>query len=99
MVFFGISFGDQVQFFRRNPVIEKNLFPNIPLMEDVEFSMRMQTLGRQVNLFGRALVSDRRWASVGFKNSFIVICNLVSYLWLRIWKTPDTFAMYKSYYD
>ena len=32
MVFLGISFGDQVQFFRRRPVAAANLFPKIPLM-------------------------------------------------------------------
>jgi hypothetical protein len=46
-VFTGIGFGDQVQFFRRKPVLERNLFPIIPLMEDVEFSLRLKRLGRQ----------------------------------------------------
>jgi hypothetical protein len=29
-VFLGISFGDQVQFFRRQPVVKNNIFPSIP---------------------------------------------------------------------
>ena len=97
-VFFGISFGDQVQFFRRNPVVKQNLFPSIPLMEDVEFSLRMHRLGRQVFLFGNALVSARRWRSDGFKHSVLVIRLLAVYLWQRVWKKTDTLSLYRRYY-
>jgi glycosyltransferase involved in cell wall biosynthesis len=97
-VFFGISFGDQVQFFRRNPVVKQNLFPSIPLMEDVEFSLRMHRMGRQVFLFGSALVSSRRWRTDGFKHSVLVIRLLAAYLWQRLWRKPDTFSLYRRYY-
>ena len=97
-VFFGISFGDQVQFFRRKPVVRQNLFPSIPLMEDVEFSLRMHRLGRRIFLFGNALVSTRRWRSDGFKHSVLVIRLLVAYLWQRVWKKPDTLSLYRRYY-
>lgn len=98
-VFLGIGFGDQVQFFRRKPILERNLFPAIPLMEDVELSLRLNTLGRQAYLFGNALISARRWQNIGFKNSISVICRVASYLWQRIWKQPDTLAMYRNYYN
>ncbi len=97
-VFFGISFGDQVQFFRRKPVVKQNLFPSIPLMEDVEFSLRMHRIGPQVFLFGSALVSARRWRSDGFKHSVLVIRLLAVYLWQRVWKKPDTLSLYRRYY-
>jgi glycosyltransferase involved in cell wall biosynthesis len=97
-VFFGISFGDQVQFFRRNPVVKQNLFPSIPLMEDVEFSLRMHRMGRQVFLFGSALVSSRRWRTDGFKHSILIIRLLAVYLWQRLWGRPDTFSLYRRYY-
>jgi glycosyltransferase involved in cell wall biosynthesis len=97
-VFFGISFGDQVQFFRRKPVVKQNLFPSIPLMEDVEFSLRMHRIGRQVFLFGSALVSERRWRSDGFRHSVLVIRLVATYLWQRMWKKPDTLSLYYRYY-
>jgi GT2 family glycosyltransferase len=97
-VFFGISFGDQVQFFRREPVVKQNLFPSISLMEDVEFSLRMHRIGRQVFLFGNALVSARRWRSDGFRHSVLVIRLLAAYLWQRMLKKPDTLSLYDRYY-
>lgn len=99
VVFMGISFGDQVQFFRRKPVLERNLFPAIPLMEDVELSLRLNKLGRQAYLFGNALISARRWQTLGFRNSISVIYRVASYLWQRIWRKPDTLGMYRSYYN
>ena len=94
----GIGFGDQVQFFRRKPVLERDLFPIIPLMEDVELSLRLKRLGRQAFLFGDALISARRWKIEGFRNSISIICRVALYLWQRIWRKPDTLAMYYSYY-
>ncbi len=97
-VLLGISFGDQVQFFRRKSVVSRGLFPDIPLMEDVELSIRLGTLGPQVFLFGNARVSTRRWESLGAKNAFWVIARVAWYLTKRILGTPDTRGMYRSYY-
>jgi len=98
MVFFGISFGDQVQFFRRTSVVSRNLFPHIPLMEDVEVGIRLYSLGPQVFLFGNARVSPRRWETQGFKNAFLVMAQVSKYLLKRLRGTPETSAMYHSYY-
>jgi len=98
MVFLGISLGDQVQFFRRRPVASAHLFPNIPLMEDVELGIRLYGLGPQSFLFGNARVSARRWETLGFGNAFSVIARVAFYLLRRLWGTPDTGAMYRSYY-
>lgn len=94
----GISFGDQVQFFRRRPVLEKDLFPNIPLMEDVEFSLRLQKLGHVNLLFGKVLISPRKWKRAGYSRIIPVIRLVISYLFQRLWKAPDTQAMYNRYY-
>jgi glycosyl transferase family 2/glycosyl transferase family 87 len=98
MVFLGISFGDQVQFFRRRAVAAAQLFPNIPLMEDAEFGIRLHGLGPQVFLFGSARVSPRRWEVRGFGNAVSVIARVGLYLLRRMGGTPDTKAMYRSYY-
>jgi hypothetical protein len=94
----GISFGDQVQFFRRKPVVERKLFPDVPLMEDVEFSIRLHKLGRQTFLFGNALLSARRWNAKGFMHSITIIKLVATYMIQRIFFKPDTLAMYRKYY-
>lgn len=98
MVALGISFGDQVQFFRRRPVSETGIFPALPLMEDVELSLRLQHLGRQTFLFGDARTSPRTWKSEGFGRIFLILKLITSYLWQRLWRTPDTLSMYYRYY-
>jgi len=95
----GLSFGDQVQFFRRQPIVDHNIFPDFPLMEDVEFCVRLHRLGRQVYLFGETLVSARRWQYIGFKNTTDIIKIVITYLIKRILKTPDTVKIYKNYYN
>ena len=98
-VFLGITFGDQVQFFRRKPVLETDLFPDIPLMEDVEFGIRLHRLGRQVYLFGDNVISARRWNSAGHGNAFLIVYRVSAYLLKRVWGTPDTETLYRLYYD
>ncbi len=97
--FFKISFGDQVQFFRRVPVVAHNLFPDIPIMEDVEFSIRLRRLGRRTYLFGNALASARRWEQVGGKNAAWVIKNVAIFLFRRLTQRPDTARIYRQYYN
>jgi glycosyltransferase involved in cell wall biosynthesis len=96
--FLKISFGDQVQFFRRRPIVERNLFPGIPLMEDVEFSIRLHRLGRRVHLFGSTRVSTRRWEKSGFRNAPWVMMTVLTYLMRRLASEPDTAALYSQYY-
>jgi glycosyltransferase involved in cell wall biosynthesis len=96
--FLKISFGDQVQFFRRSPVVFHNLFPDIPIMEDVEFSIRLHRLGRRTYLFGNALASTRRWEQMGYRNAGWVIKNVAIYLVRRLLQRPDTSRIYRRYY-
>ncbi|MDA8405050.1 MAG: hypothetical protein M0Z56_12790 [Desulfobacteraceae bacterium] len=98
-VFLKISFGNQVQFFRGQPVIDQGLYPAIPLMEDVELSIRPHRLGKQTFLFGGALVSTRRWEKAGFHNAVWVTIHVREYLIRRPWSVPDTVALYKKYYN
>ncbi len=97
--FSGISFGDQVQFFRRRPVADHDLFPDMPLMEDVEFSVRLHRLGRQVYLFKHAADSARRWQRMGSANALLIIRLLAVYLIQRLWTTPDSTGFYRKYYQ
>ncbi|MGD9733484.1 MAG: glycosyltransferase [Desulfamplus sp.] len=105
-IFFNISFGDQVQFFRREPVVLYDIFPDMPLMEDVEFSIRMNSFGGQVFLFGRACVSSRRWQRLGVKNSIMIISLFMQYIVKRFFIAKknqsslklNTADFYKKYY-
>jgi len=98
-VFFsGISFGDQIQFFIRQQVHERDLFPDIPIMEDIELSIRLAKIGRTTYLFGGPLISSRRWEDAGFENAFLIIRLFTLYLWTRIFGIPDTVSMYNYYY-
>lgn len=96
--FFSISFGDQIQFFRRQPVVETNCFPDLPLMEDVEFSLQLLRLGQTAYLFGYSQVSSRRWQEKGLGNAVTVLRCFFAYLAKRVWKKPDTLSMYRRYY-
>lgn len=94
----GISFGDQVQFFRRRPVAGMDLFPDMPLMEDVEFSIRMRSLGRVVFLNEAVRVSARRWEKKGTGNGILILGLVALYLFQRLSGTPDGLFYYERYY-
>ncbi len=96
--FLGLSFGDQVQFFRREPAMSQNVVPSIPLMEDVELSLRLRRLGRPVFLWGECLVSARRWLSGPRFSSLLVIRIVAEYLLRRLGGSPDVVATYRRYY-
>ena len=93
-----VSFGDQVQFFRRRRVVEQNLFPNIPLMEDVELSLRLSAVGRTVHLFGGARVSLRGWQNHKVARAIFIIRLVGTYLRRRLCGQVDTREMYERYY-
>ena len=94
----GISFGDQVQFFRREPVIATDTFPDLPLMEDLEFAIRLKGLGATTHLFGNGVVSARGWETGGLKRMRMIMRLLSAYCWQRLWRAPDVLAMYRRYY-
>jgi hypothetical protein len=96
--FLGISFGDQVQFFRREAGQEHHVFCGIPLMEDVELSLRLGRIGRPVFLFGDVRTSSRKWDTAGYGRALLIIQLVAAYLWLRLWGKADAAAMYRKYY-
>lgn len=99
MILLGVGFGDQVQFFRRKPIVDGDLFPAIPLMEDVELSLRLGARGRQVFLFGAARVSSRNWGYKGDGRRVRMILSLcIRYLWRRRRGPVDTADLYREYY-
>ena len=99
--YLGISFGDQMQFFRRSIVNQFGDFPAFPLMEDVEISLRMKAVGKICLLPSGGEISDRRWNKAGyFKNMFKVISLFHEYLFIHSWsKHVPVIDFYNRYYQ
>jgi Glycosyltransferases involved in cell wall biogenesis len=57
--------GDHGMFCRRNAFVDAGGFPDVPLMEDVEFFRRLRGCGRVVYSNKRIAASPRRYETVG----------------------------------
>ena len=96
-ILFGLSFGDQAQWFRRSCI----RVPAIPLMEDVELSLRMNDKGGTVRTPATVEVSSRRYERQGAgKVVGAVVRQVLGYLFRRVWsgEPPDTAGLYRDYY-
>lgn len=69
----GIATGDQAIFVRRDVF---DGFPEIALMEDVEFSKQMKRLGPPACLREKVLTSARRWESRGVLRTIVLMWRL-----------------------
>ncbi len=63
--FRSMPFGDQAIFVRADLFRKVGGFADIPLMEDVEFSLRLRKLSRPLLLDGPVIVDSRRWQKRG----------------------------------
>ena len=61
----GMRCGDHGMFCRRTAFVNARGFPDVPLMEDVEFFRRLRRCGRVVHSNKRIAVSPRRYETVG----------------------------------
>ena len=98
----GISFGDQGQFVRMDVLAGIGGFPAIPLMEDVEFSLRVRGVERPLYLRAGIRASARRWrGSHPLRHAALVMRLTGRYLRLRIRAAgalPDTTDFYDAYH-
>ena len=69
----GIATGDQAIFVRREAFTG---FPEIALMEDIEFSRAMKRVGRPACLRERVSTSGRRWESRGVVRTILLMWRL-----------------------
>ena len=98
-LFFGASFGDQGQFFRRTTVADDGGFPALPLMEDVEFSRRLRAAGPSLYLGGGVVCSARRWQRDGWLRRFWMVLALTTEFRLRRGNIEACAeALYQKYY-
>jgi len=94
---FGLSFGDQGQWFRNGKIA----VPEIPLMEDVELSVRMNDAGGAIRTPATLGVSTRRYKAKGAPSVIrSVVLFTFGYLFRRRWEgnVPDTRHLYEKYY-
>ena len=72
----GISTGDQGIFVRRAVFDALGGYPDIPLMEDVEFTRRLKRGGRLAALRLRVVTSARRWEDEGILRTIVLMWAL-----------------------
>jgi rSAM/selenodomain-associated transferase 2 len=89
----GIATGDQAIFVRRAWFERVGGFPDQPLMEDIELSRRLRTLGRPACLRARAVTSGRRWDSRGAWRTIVLMWRL---RW-RYWRGESAQTLAQAY--
>jgi rSAM/selenodomain-associated transferase 2 len=72
----GIATGDQTLFVRRADFEALGGFPELPLMEDVEFSRRLKRRGRRACLRLRVTTSARKWEREGPVRTVLLMWTL-----------------------
>lgn len=77
VLFFGISFGDQAQFFRRE--VLQNEYPDYMLMEDVELAFRMKEKGASLFLPYGVNNSVRMWQKKGYTENMLKVIGLTGF--------------------
>ena len=78
----GIATGDQAIFVRRVSFEAIGGFPEQPLMEDIELSRRLLSIGRPACLRLRAVTSGRRWDQRGAWRTIVLMWRLRFMYWL-----------------
>jgi rSAM/selenodomain-associated transferase 2 len=72
----GIWTGDQAIFVRRTAFERLGGYPDIPLMEDVEFTRRLKRAGPGACLQPRVIVSPRKWEREGPVRTILLMWSL-----------------------
>jgi GT2 family glycosyltransferase len=87
--------GDQALFVRRQVFELLGGFSEIPLMEDIEFSRRLQQAGRIVALRDTVVTSFRRWHTQGPLRTIVLMWTLRFLFWVGV--SPHQLArVYRS---
>jgi len=72
----GIATGDMAMFARQPVFARVGGFPELPLMEDIAFSVRMKRISRPACLTARVVTSGRRWESSGVWRTVLLMWRL-----------------------
>jgi rSAM/selenodomain-associated transferase 2 len=79
-----ISTGDQAMFVRRGVFERLGGFRDIPLMEDIEFSVRLKRMGQIVALRTPVTTSFRRWERQGPLHTILLMWSLRFLYWIGV---------------
>lgn len=90
----GVGTGDQGQFVRTALLRRLGGLPRIPLMEDVELSLRLRELSRPLVLPGPLGASSRRWQRDGLLRTVLLMWSVR----LRYWLGEDPESLARRYY-
>jgi GT2 family glycosyltransferase len=63
---FALPYGDQALFVRRDVFTMLRGFSDVPIMEDVDFVIRLRKTGRMLVASEAAVTSPRRWEEDGW---------------------------------
>jgi rSAM/selenodomain-associated transferase 2 len=72
----GITTGDQAMFVTRNAFAASGGFPEIALMEDIEFARRLKRISPPLCLRARVTTSGRRWEQRGVLRTIALMWRL-----------------------
>lgn len=86
----GIATGDQAMFVRRQVFERMGGFPDIPLMEDIEFSRRLKRQGPVAALRDQVTTSFRRWEKNGPLRTILLMWTVRFLYWLGVSPTRLT---------
>lgn len=95
---FGISFGDQGQFVRRAALPRMGGFPDQPLMEDVELSLRLRRIGPFLHLGANGIVSTRRWDRDPALQRIGLVIRLTATYLVSANRGKLSHTLYRAYY-
>ena len=90
----GIATGDQAIFVRRHVFEALDGYPDIPLMEDVEFCARLRRRGRIQCLGLRVVTSARKWEREGMLRTILLMWALRLLYFFRV----DPARLHRWYY-
>ncbi len=72
----GVATGDQAIFVSRESIDIVGGYPQLPLMEDVEFSKRLRKLGWPACIKRQVITSSRRWEDRGVLRTMLLMWRL-----------------------
>lgn len=80
----GIATGDQAIFIFRSEFLAVGGFPDLALMEDIEFSTRLRRRSRPLCLPQKVTTSGRRWVSRGVWRTILLMWRLRLLYWCGV---------------
>jgi len=92
---FGIIFGDQGMFVKKDVFQSLGGFADIPIMEDLEFSGRLRKAGKVKQLKERIVTSARRFEKGGIIRTMLFMHKMKIMYWMG--KSPEElYLLYKN---